>query len=472
MTPRWLAELQLLLEQLQRRRVLGLSREPAVILDPRCLSSRLAARFAAFQSFGGQLIWLPETPERLLAVTVELRFARPLCGLLISRAGRDARRRRQAVNGMRKATESVLAMRGCGLVNGDSPLGPAMLRLLARRGCRSLRVDARGARNWSRWLAAIESDPGAAVYVSPAVELSRTHASPRPLPLGDCIVAGFADRLLSPFARPRGNIVRLLDAAERSGVPVGDLTPSSREPMGKVTWQIDAVESQTERRAMGRAASGRAASGRAGSSKVARRLLAGDYLLHCTRAPRDAWPSESPRQYLDELLAGGSPRDALATLKRILDGRKLLASSRAIRGSAGVVCFSAAPLSALSRLRTFRRHRGRWDFEPYGLLLSRQRVVAFGAARVHYGGDRDWRRLSAAERPFFQVERSGADDWTAEQEWRLVGDLPLQPLLDDDDALAFTATRAEAEWLRSRTAFAVLELPTLLQLADRRAALG
>ncbi len=176
------------------------------------------------------------------------------------------------------------------------------------------------------------------------------------------------------------------------------------------------------------------------------------YLTHCTRAREGPWPDQSPDDYLDGLFdaSGDVDHSALATLVRIATQRRLIASSRTIRGRFGVVSFTAAPLGELARLRVFRAHRSRWDFEPYGLCVRREWLAQRGARPVRYGSDDDWRSLPDADRPFFQLVRTGEGaargspiDWRVEAEWRHVGDLDLSDL-PGGDGLMFAPNEAEA----------------------------
>lgn len=99
-----------------------------------------------------------------------------------------------------------------------------------------------------------------------------------------------------------------------------------------------------------------------------------------------------------------------------------------------MVCLTAVPVYQLSALRTYRAHRHRWDFEPYGIAIRRDWLERRGARPVTYGGDAEWQRLAVEDRPWFQRRnsrrgRSGRTlDWTVEQEWRIRGDLDLTSL--------------------------------------------
>ncbi len=187
-----------------------------------------------------------------------------------------------------------------------------------------------------------------------------------------------------------------------------------------------------------------------------------EFLTHCTRAPAGPWPDETGETYLDELLLSrhGADRSAMAALRRIIEMRRLVATCRMIRGNTPTVCFTAVPLGALPQLHVFRRHLGRWDFEPYGICIRRDWLAERNCQPARYGDEHLWQTLSPAERPFFQVATSRTEvpiDWTCEREWRHVGDVPLDEL-PTDSGLVFVPTLEEAQALArcSRWPIAVL----------------
>lgn len=189
------------------------------------------------------------------------------------------------------------------------------------------------------------------------------------------------------------------------------------------------------------------------------------WLTHCTRAQTDGWPDQCEADYLDELLLHRrvSDRSAFASLGRIIDTQRLVATSRMIRGDTGVVCFTAVPLRDLSRLRTFRSHLARWDFEPYGICIHQDWLARRGCSPVRYGDDTLWESLASVDRPLFQLQtsRSGRSgrtiDWSIEREWRHIGDVELAEL-PSEAGLLFVPTHDEAEQLAtsSRWPIAVL----------------
>jgi hypothetical protein len=177
-----------------------------------------------------------------------------------------------------------------------------------------------------------------------------------------------------------------------------------------------------------------------------------NYLTHCTRAPRGAWPDQSESEFLDELLTATRPvdRSPLAALARIVTQERIIASAAALRGQTPAVCFTAVPLAELHRLRVYQPQRQCWDFEPYGICIRQSWLAHQGARPVIYGDDQDWECLSASDRPFFQRRgtRRGVRrrQWTQEKEWRHLGDLNLKRV-PADSAFVFVPSRGEAESL-------------------------
>jgi len=196
------------------------------------------------------------------------------------------------------------------------------------------------------------------------------------------------------------------------------------------------------------------------------------YLSHWTRRQDGPWPDQNQNQWLDELILEDSDRDrsALASLKRIICQKQLLSSNSSIRGRHQVVCFTATPLLRWSSLRSYRPHRGRWDFEPYGLCIKRRWLEQAGAQPVIYGDDTDWQRLTSCQRPFFQ-HRFGRNasaasrwDWAIEQEWRCPQTLSLETL-PCNAAFLFVPTQQEAETLATYSRWPVIYLEPALKIA-------
>ncbi len=171
------------------------------------------------------------------------------------------------------------------------------------------------------------------------------------------------------------------------------------------------------------------------------------YFIHCTRSRRGPWPDQSIAQFHDELLhrPWRSQPTVLETLIRILQNRRLIATSALRRSSTATVCFSGNSIEDLLAMRRFRPHLARWDWEPYGIMIDRDWLIQQGAKQVSYIHREAIKTRSDEELAFCQVisdERSSTD-WREEQEWRVAGDLRLSSV-PFSKAIVFVATQTEA----------------------------
>jgi len=292
------------------------------------------------------------------------------------------------------------------------------------------------------------------------------------LPLADRILMAMSERLLLFHLRRRGKLLpliklRLADPAWRPQsvyVALGpELVPrriaDELLASGAVGWVVldglsdkRIANARTDELRIGSLD----ASDRSESLRIIRLPAADEwpYLTHCTRAASRAWPDQAEDDFLDELILSSKSADhsALAALRRILIQERILATSSAIRGGAALVSFTAVRLADVPGLRTFRVHRGRWDFEPYGICIRRDYLQQLGTRPVMYGDDSEWNRLDAAERPFFQRQLSKnsktgvSTDWSQEREWRILGHVDLH-VVEHDSALVFVPTVEEARTL-------------------------
>ena len=275
------------------------------------------------------------------------------------------------------------------------------------------------------------------------------------VPQRDRILVQASDQLLVLHLRAGGNLAGLLDERLQQGqkptvfVALGadELVGASvAEPLmrrGAVGWLLlDAMQVAPplfDGRQQG--ASAAIVSPPAGDSW--------NFLTHCTRRSGGSWPDQEEEEYLDELILGEPTRDrsSLASLVRIITTQRLLATGTTIRSGTKVVSFTEAKLSELSTMRTFRSHRSRWDFEPYGICIDKRVLESRGTRAVTYGDEELWSRLAETDRPFFQKTASAWEreiDWRIEREWRHLGDLDLSGI-PASRALVFVPSRAEAE---------------------------
>lgn len=190
-----------------------------------------------------------------------------------------------------------------------------------------------------------------------------------------------------------------------------------------------------------------------------------DYLCHCTRGLSGPLPNESEERFRERVWLDGLQVEwhPLERLTRICREGCLRGTAEITRTLQRCVSWSAVPLVPLLQRRCFRAHLGRWDWEPYGVLIRRQTLVAAGAAAVVYGSENDFQNLGADQQPFFQPlgkkTKASQTNWSLEREWRTLGDLKLAQL-DPNSVMLFVRTRREAERLARRSAWPVFWVET------------
>lgn len=160
--------------------------------------------------------------------------------------------------------------------------------------------------------------------------------------------------------------------------------------------------------------------------------IAGKFLIHCTRARRGPWPDQSIEQFHDEIFESPwkSPPSAMDSLVRILEKQRLVATSALKPGARATVSFSACSLSELMASRRFESHLSRWDWEPYGLMISSRWLASLSCQQVRYCLKAEMQSLSTEESTFAQVysDTGNGRDWRVEREWRVADDVRLHRL--------------------------------------------
>lgn len=185
-----------------------------------------------------------------------------------------------------------------------------------------------------------------------------------------------------------------------------------------------------------------------------------DWLLHWTRSTVGPWPDQEEQEFNDELILGcrSSDRSALSTLLRIVIEGRLWASSEAIRGGFRVVSFTEVPLHEFRSRRIYRKHRRRYDFEPWGIAIRRDVLVAAGARPVEYGNEEIWRTMAETSRPYFQNVESG-DGWAKdEREWRIADHVHLNSL-PESAVIVFVDTAESRSVVEKQTPWQVVVVP-------------
>jgi hypothetical protein len=279
------------------------------------------------------------------------------------------------------------------------------------------------------------------------------------IPLRDQAVAFLATRVFALRVRPRSKTLALLEArlSIEESLPASVYVAFSsnahdQEPeqnlmrLGAVGWLITAGNSNTDISTCERSQHPWIQ-----PISIPRRFLDrfGDrFLIHCTRARTGPWPDQSLSQFHDELSREPwqEQPESLTTLLRILSQQRLIATTQLRRSSIATICFSAQPWRSLETMRRYQSHLGRWDWEPYGIMVDRQWLQERGAMPVRYVNKQQARSMSDQELAFAQVvdNQSHSQDWTQEQEWRLANDLRLSQL-PFSKGLVFVANKSDAK---------------------------
>lgn len=177
-------------------------------------------------------------------------------------------------------------------------------------------------------------------------------------------------------------------------------------------------------------------------------------------------------KFLVHFTRASEAESAYDVLQRILRERRVLSSSRFIRGSQPCVCFSEAPLGALEY--GLINAKGFTRYEPYGLQFEKEWIFGRGGRPVIYEPEQEFAELPHTHRwRHVRLELGDSPvDFTWEREWRLpCTELPFSArdvmiVLPDDaardkfihdaerdswrDAWAWTAVLGDVVWQLDR----------------------
>ncbi len=423
-----------------------------------CLHDRWPrAESSAIDRWMGHRFYL--TSQRCVASGTQL------TSIISSQLGRDSRRLTNwpkllsaTLHSVARNGESLLLVRGTTLYEATKQFAmaaqlPVVEVLLPESFGRELQAT-------NEWLSHhlkeclasyANNPPGQSILVSPTISTIQE------VPLRDRAAICLADRVLALTIRRGGTLSELvqqrLAEPDFSAGSTFIIIQSSSEQndwldRGAVGWVVPSHEhSKLARKTHCKESHGSRSSTLQSLCFPAKALVqvAPDqwpYLTHCTRALSGPMPQESTANYYLRLWLAGCNELAqpLGTLSNILSEFRLRGSSQLTRGFWPVVSFSAVPLLELLSRRTFRSHLGRWDWEPYGLIIHRYAIPT--ARPVIYGQRREFEQLSAEDKPYFQPLDT-KHDWTREQEWRVEGDVELRQL-PYGSVIAFVPTRLQA----------------------------
>lgn len=328
------------------------------------------------------------------------------------------------------------------------------------------------------------------VIVSPELTADLTGVDHREsefssLPLGDRLLFAVADRIQVLSCRANGTILELLRLhlldRDRAQTPLllacdeSGVFPefATKLPAGWVPWIVQPAMHPEESKETAEGSSEvrtcvpiRQSLER--TTKVENPVLnqnpllnPNDWLLHWTRAATGPWPGETSEDFLDALILRTATADhsAVTTLLRILAEGILRASSEGIRGSFPVVAFTGVPLHEFRKRHVFRKHRHRFDFEPWGIAIRKSCLISLGVRPVIYGEDEVWGALNHEDRPLFQKATSGGATSNSEElEWRAIGDVHLSEL-SASDVCVFVDSADAARLVSFHSPWEVLVVP-------------
>jgi hypothetical protein len=418
----------------------------------------------------------------------------PCVGVVSSRLGRDPAAKAPVMDALRLSVTELDSGSECLIASEATSLGEYIDRCAKLFDLPSLSVSATADQASSAsWLEQLIqpfiAGTGCDLILSPPVpstaddqlEAENKLFQLRSLPARDRVVAILSQRLFVLTVQRNGNWWNILQAGFDDGLwdagsvrtligegLCSDTIASELQDRGAVRWYLTARADESsdqsgscvpdERPQESPAVKETAASSNPTSeaallTELARPESSSDWLIHWTRDAQREWLGESRDGYLNSIILSSTDnaRTALGTLERIIAEQVVRASPGNTRTGAAVVCLSDIPLTKLVTRRVFRRHRGRWDFEHYGIGIRTKFVRSIGGRPVIYGDESVWKSLPEGERLWFQPEQSqtGTEpiDWTIESEWRLPADLKLASVAEQD-VFVFCATEKEAERLR------------------------
>lgn len=170
-----------------------------------------------------------------------------------------------------------------------------------------------------------------------------------------------------------------------------------------------------------------------------------DYLIHWTHTFYEPWQDETKAQFYRSIIDSNNEysHSAYNTLRRILRIRKIYGTDK-VRGDTKVVSFTDAGLLDSLRLMSWRKGLTRLYWEPYGIAIKRDELIALGTRPVIYGDEDTYKSLPSKLQPYFQPIAGRRHDWTQEKEWRVIGNL----LLNNDilkKTIFLTKEKSEAQ---------------------------
>jgi hypothetical protein len=238
-------------------------------------------------------------------------------------------------------------------------------------------------------------------------------------------IVSAADVLLPVSIRPGGSIERMLEQARRNGITIDDRFMIEYDKCSRrIGYTVDASEL---------------------SDEIKR--LNNEYVTHWTRGFNGSWPGESLIDYYGALLNSTMyPRNAYDTLRNILIGRTIHASSRNMPGEIATVSFTGLRQTQMVDLIRYRARRREMSFEPYGVCIHKSAAERLGIRPVSYESDRG----ASRKRDWLCQSEGRITDWRQEDEYRCLGNFNLS-FVQNSDMVAVCRFKEEAERLQDES---------------------
>jgi hypothetical protein len=331
------------------------------------------------------------------------------------------------------------------------------------------------------------------VYVSSTCQADTNHRScvrdrnSQSSSIRDATLVLTAERIVALSCRAGGHVESLLnrhlqDERCEASVLLASVAASEAEPvspslvsLGAVRWLLGRGHADAEvprtadsDRARDSASSQAESQRRTRSSMSDGPLQVPDtWLCHWTRPRQGPWTEQSDEEFLDELILGcqTADRSAYAALLRMVEQCRITAS-QSVKNAAKTVSFTAVPLGEFRNRRVYRKHKLRFDFEPWGIAVRRSALEKYGCRPVTYVDRETYDDAVPDVRLLQQLKTDEGHqiDWSPEREWRYTGDLDLSRF-GVTDVVAFVDTHDEATALNAVTPWRVLELPLMTKPA-------
>ena len=172
------------------------------------------------------------------------------------------------------------------------------------------------------------------------------------------------------------------------------------------------------------------------------------YIIHWTRTANSAWPTERLCDYYTSILEADTyPRSALATLKNIMETKRIIASSKHMPKKIASVSFSSLSPYEMTPLIRWRARYLQMSFEPYGIGIESQYALASNIYPVRYYDKKSYHNLSKNDSWLYQ-STGIKTDWRVEHEFRYRGDFNLS-LIPINKLICFCFNENEAATLEN-----------------------